>query len=370
MRAGGAGGLWPATSLVALAQHHPRHVPLHNGRRHGRVSSSPRGPCSRQSVAAACLRLSPGRATGGGARGGPAPGQGPLLRAPCRSAEPSGTAGTVRACHPRHAGRRLPTEPPTALALLEVPRRPAHCPARPHERPWPAAALLPRPTRHRTDPALPAAPPSALATGACSPVRRSGPGAAGTGLQPGGSRPARVSPCPEPWRPGPGHPLSSQAPPTADLGKDSDKILQCLQLGPGQGPVGGQLHPQEVVQPRLQVRRVQLPPARHVQSGESGLFPESPFLAPPPPEGPSPLLRACGGFSGGFSGSQPCSRATPSRIRPHGACPACITPGRRASKRDTCLSNSLHATTSEFSSSCGFAGNASDFFLTSGNDFK
>lgn len=365
-----AGGLWPATSLVALAQHHPRHVPLHNGRRHGRVSSSPRDPCSRQSVAAACLWLSPGRATGGGARGGPAPGQGPLLRAPCRSAEPSGTAGTVRACHPRHAGRRLPTEPPTALALLEVPRRPAHCPACPHERPWPAAALLSRPARHRTDPALPAAPPSALATGACSPVRRSGPGTAGTGLQPGGSRPARVSPCPEPWRPGPGHPLSSQAPPTADLGKDSDKILQCLQLGPGQGPVGGQLHPQEVVQPRLQVRRVQLPPARHVQSGESGLFPESPFLAPPPPEGPSPLLRACGGFSGGFSGGQPCSRAMPSRIRPHGACPACITPGRRASKRDTCLSNSLHATTSEFSSSCGFAGNASDFFLTSGNDFK
>lgn len=189
-----AGGLWPATSLVALAQHHPCHVPLHNGRRHGRVSSSPRGPRSRQSVATACLRLPPGRATGGGARGGPAPGQGPLLRAPCRSAEPSGTAGTVHACHPRHAGRRLPTEPPTALALLEVPRRPAHCPARPHERPWPAAALLPRPARHRTDPALPAARPApwppvhAAPSGARGQVRRAPACSPGAAVQLGSAR--------------------------------------------------------------------------------------------------------------------------------------------------------------------------------------
>lgn len=33
------------------------------------------------------------------------------------------------------------------------------------------------------------------------------------------------------------------------LGEDSHKVLECLQCGPGQGLVGGQLHPQEVVQP-------------------------------------------------------------------------------------------------------------------------
>ena len=71
------------------------------------------------------------------------------------------------------------------------------------------------------------------------------------------------------WRTGevawssPGWPVAPRPGQTPmHLGQDGDEVLECLQLGPGQGPAGGQLHPQEVVQPRFQVSRVQLRPGR------------------------------------------------------------------------------------------------------------
>lgn len=68
----------------------------------------------------------------------------------------------------------------------------------------------------------------------------------------------------------------------------------------------------------------------------------------------------------GLSLEQTLQRAKPSMQPPAHA----ATPWAAHVHRNTCLSNSLHTTTSEFSSSFGFAGNESDFFLTSGNDFK
>lgn len=101
--------------------------------------------------------------------------------------------------------------------------------------------------------------------------------------------------------------------------------------------MGSQLHSQQVVKSRLQVCSVQPGPERSSE-GLGKLLPV--FLYKAPLVSHAEEAAPVGGLS-----------AAPSATH-------------------TCLSNSFQTTTSDFSSLLGFSGKASDFFLTSGKDFK
>lgn len=107
--------------------------------------------------------------------------------------------------------------------------------------------------------------------------------------------------------------------------------------------MGSQLHSQQVVKSRLQVCSVQLGPERSSGVRKTTLA----FLYK------APLVSAA-----------PSGERQTEEAAPVGGLSAAPSPTH------TCLSNSFQTTTSDFSSLLGFSGKASDFFLTSGKDFK